>query len=88
MAPHSTIGDGSMTERNLFVRFLIEEDAQDVVEYALLAAFLGIAGWAAAMSIRDTAGQTYASWLSPNNGIPSLWDPAEPCTSSGTCGGS
>ena len=30
---------------NLFTRFVREEEAQDIIEYALLAAFISIVAW-------------------------------------------
>lgn len=59
-------------------RAFIEDDGQDLVEYALLAAFVGIAGWAVLMIIPETIGATYESWLDPDSGVPALWDPPEP----------
>lgn len=59
-------------------RLRCEQDGQDIVEYALLAAFLGIAGWAVLMTLTDTMGTTYASWIDPNVGVPALWNPPEP----------
>jgi Flp pilus assembly pilin Flp len=65
---------------SLVARFVVDDRGQDMVEYAMLAAFLGIAGWAAAMSIRDVAGVTYQSWIDPNAGVPKLWEEAAPWT--------
>ena len=33
------------TMKNLFVRFVREEEGQDIIEYALLAAFISIVAW-------------------------------------------
>ena len=63
-----------------FARFRADEGGQDLVEYALLAAFIGIAGWAVLMTIPTTMGNTYASWLDSNNGVPGQWDPPEPAS--------
>jgi Flp pilus assembly pilin Flp len=62
----------------LLYRFLTGDGGQDVVEYALLAGFIGIAGWAALNFIADTVGTTYTARLDPAAGVPSAWDPAEP----------
>ena len=62
--------------RRVFTRFVGGEAGQDVVEYALLAAFIGVAGWLALSVIDDAVGSTYSSWLSTTVGAPSLWDPA------------
>ena len=49
-----------------------------MVEYAFLAAFIGIAGWAAVMAIDEAVGDAYDTWQDPAVGVPSLWQPAEP----------
>ena len=54
------------------------DGGQDVVEYALLAAFVGVAGWLVLSGIDDTVGAAYLAWLNPNTGVPSLWAPPEP----------
>ena len=59
-------------------RFVVEDRAQDLIEYAFLAAFIGIAGWAIIMTVPDVIGTTYESWIDPDVGVPSLWDPPEP----------
>jgi Flp pilus assembly pilin Flp len=69
----------------VFVRALVRDDhGQDLMEYAFIAAFFGIAGWLALSTIGPTVGATYASWVSPTTGAPSLWEPAQPWTSSGS----
>jgi Flp pilus assembly pilin Flp len=69
--------------RRTLVRLLAEDDGQDIVEYAFLAAFIGIAGWAAVMAIDEAVEQAYLTWQDPSVGVPSLWEPAEP-TGSGS----
>ena len=64
----------------LLARFIAEESAQDLVEYALLAAFIGIAGWAVLMTLPTVMGATYGSWMDPAIGVPSRWDPPEPAS--------
>jgi Flp pilus assembly pilin Flp len=61
-----------------------EDDGQDMIEYAFLAAFIGVAGYVALGDIVPAVGSTYASWLNPSTGVPSLWEPAQPWTSSGS----
>lgn len=63
---------------SLLHRFVSGDGGQDLVEYALLAAVIGIAGWAVLMTIPDSISATYQSWLDPNNGVPGKWDPPEP----------
>jgi Flp pilus assembly pilin Flp len=55
-----------------------DDQGQDVVEYALLAAFIGIAGYVALGAISGTVAAVYASWVDPAAGVPSLWDPPAP----------
>jgi len=70
--------------RVLLLRFFREEGGQDLIEYAYLAAFFGIAGYLVLSSIGPTVGATYNAWLNPTTGTPSLWEPAQPWTSSGS----
>ena len=62
-------------------RFIRETAGQDIVEYAFLAAFIGITGYLALNGITRAVGTTYSIWLNPAVGVPSLWDPAAPLTS-------
>jgi Flp pilus assembly pilin Flp len=55
-----------------------DDNAQDLVEYALLAAFIATAGYVVLAGIAPTLGATYTTWLDPSNGVPSLWDPPAP----------
>jgi Flp pilus assembly pilin Flp len=59
-------------------RLLREDDAQDVVEYALLAAFVGIVGYLALAGIRTEVFNTYTSWQDPSSGVPGIWEPPAP----------
>ena len=71
----------------MLTRFLRDDDAQDLIEYAFLAVFIGIAGWVALNSIGPTVKTTYESWMGAapgSGGTPSLWEPAAPWASSGT----
>jgi len=47
---------------NLWHRLLTDENGQDIVEYALLASFLGFAAMAGAEVLRLAMNATYASW--------------------------
>jgi Flp pilus assembly pilin Flp len=62
-------------------RFVREDDGQDVVEYAMLAAFFGVVGYLALSAISAAVVDTYTSWQDPASGVPSLWDPAAPAGS-------
>ena len=64
------------------LRLADEDGGQDVVEYALLTAFFGLAALAAWTSIRDAVGSGYTRTTS---GVQGLWDPPPP---SGTPSGS
>ena len=61
-------------------RFAADDSAQDLIEYALLAAFIGIAGWAILQAMPNVMGATYASWIDTTNGVPGRWDPPEPAS--------
>jgi len=56
-------------------RLAAADDGQDLIEYALLTAFIGLA----ALSTMNTLGQTiaaaYAAW---DSGVQALWDPPAP----------
>lgn len=67
-----------VTYMRIVERLVREDDGQDVVEYALLAAFLGIVGYLALTGIRTEVSSAYTSWLDPSAGVPSLWDPPAP----------
>ena len=69
---------------SLCVRLVREDTAQDLIEYAFLAAFIGVASYVAVSSIAPAVNQTYATWIDPTKGSPKLWDPADPWVSSGT----
>jgi len=64
--------------------FLCDDDGQDLIEYAFLAAFFGITGYVALSNIGPAVGSTYNAWLDPTNGTPRLWEPAPPWNSSGS----
>jgi Flp pilus assembly pilin Flp len=66
--------------------FLRDDGAQDLLEYAFLAAFIGVAGFVALNAIGPTIGTVYATWIDPNTAgsVPSLWDPCY-LLSTGAC---
>ena len=62
--------------RRLLHRWLCEEAGQDLVEYALLAAFVGLAGLAGFTAISSAIGNNYAD---SNSSVQGLWEiPAPP----------
>lgn len=59
-------------------RFFADRRGQDLVEYALLVAFIGVASLAAAPAIQTGIQQGYAIW---NENIQQQWDPPAPAGS-------
>ena len=59
----------------LAVRLAVEDHGQDLVEYALLTAAIGLAGIVAWPLIVDSMGATYQGW---DTGVQDLWEPADP----------
>jgi Flp pilus assembly pilin Flp len=72
----------------LAARLRREEWGQDVIEYALLAAFIGIAGMLVLRTMNDTIFTAYTNWIDPTVGTPSLWEPSAPLGSGGSSSGS
>ena len=79
---------GDDNRPGLVARFVADDGAQDLVEYALLAAFIGVAGWAIVTTLPDAMRTTYESWMDPGvegdpttGGVPARWDPPEPAGS-------
>ena len=56
----------------LLTRFIAEEDGQDVIEYALLTALIGLCAVAVFNLWNGAISRTYSSW---NTGANKLWDP-------------
>ena len=56
-------------------RFLKDEDAQDLVEYALLAFFVAFAGAAVWANVVTLLGDRYAEY---NSNVQDLWVPPDP----------
>ena len=52
-----------------------DESGQDVVEYALLTAFFGLAAFAAWTSIREALAANYGA---TSSGVQTIWDPPPP----------
>ena len=46
--------------KNLMTRFVREEEGQDIIEYALLAAFISISGYAILTSIGTQVNSVYS----------------------------
>jgi Flp pilus assembly pilin Flp len=62
-------------------RFACEDHGQDLVEYALMAAFIATAGMLVLNNLNSDIANVYNSWLDPSSGVPSLWDPETSVTS-------
>lgn len=45
--------------KNLFVRFVREDEGQDIIEYALLAAFISVSAWVLLGTIGSQTNQIY-----------------------------
>jgi Flp pilus assembly pilin Flp len=63
------------TVRRLALRFLAEEHGQDLMEYVLLSAFIGLAGLAALNAIGVIIGTWYGT---SNTSVNSLWNSPTP----------
>ena len=47
--------------KNLFNRFVREEEGQDIIEYALLAAFISIVAWSILVTIGQDVSNIYTA---------------------------
>jgi Flp pilus assembly pilin Flp len=61
--------------KHLLIRFLREDDAQDMVEYAAAALFFGVAGYFVWNQIIGAMNTTYTSWDAAQQ---NLWNPPAP----------
>jgi Flp pilus assembly pilin Flp len=61
--------------RIAFHRLLVEETGQDLVEYALLVAFIGLTSLAAWTAIQTAIQQGYIGWDTAEQ---NLWEPPNP----------
>ena len=61
--------------RAQIARWLAEERGQDVIEYALLTAFIGVVIVAAIDGFQDTINAVYGSWDATTQAI---WEPPNP----------
>ena len=58
-----------------FRRFLADEGGQDLVEYALLATIIGIAGYLVLPAIGPKMGNAFSNW---GTQVWNAWTPADP----------
>ena len=59
----------------MLTRLLCGEDGQDLIEYALLTATIGLVGGAAWALMSDNIQTVYTGW---DAGVNDLWEPADP----------
>ncbi len=67
--------DGGFHVNNLLRKFIRDEDAQDLVEYALLGAFVGVVGAAVWSNIVTLLGDRYTEY---NTNVQDLWVAPDP----------
>jgi Flp pilus assembly pilin Flp len=53
--------------KNLFVRFVREDEGQDIIEYALLAAFISVVAWLTLQNIGQDVQTMYSNVQSATN---------------------
>jgi Flp pilus assembly pilin Flp len=59
----------------VFRRLVADESGQDLIEYALLTAIIGVASLLAYSTIPAKMGNAFQSWSS---GVYDLWEPCDP----------
>jgi Flp pilus assembly pilin Flp len=64
--------------RNLIAHLVLSDKGQDLIEYALLAAFIGLAGVGLFNVIAASMNASYTSW---DTGVNNLWEPGAPVVS-------
>jgi Flp pilus assembly pilin Flp len=60
---------------NHLQRFIVEDDGQDLIEYALLTGAIGFAGAAAMNALGLAINTTYTSW---DTSVNDLWEMPDP----------
>ena len=60
-----------------FRRLIPEEDAQDLMEYALLGAFIGLVG---VLAWQGVVTQVAARYTEYNANVPLYWEPPDPAS--------
>lgn len=58
-----------------FVRLIVDDSGQDLIEYGLLAAVIGTVGILAWDAVRVELGSKYQNW---DTGVQDLWEPEDP----------
>jgi Flp pilus assembly pilin Flp len=65
----------SVTAKNMFARLWHDDRGQDVVEYALLAAMIGLGSYGGFVLIQNTIHNSYIGW---DTNQQNLWVPPNP----------
>ena len=71
---------GAQFARAVAARFATDDSGQDLIEYALLTAIIGISGVAILSTLSKKMGTAYSSW---NAAGQNAWEP--PCPKSAPC---
>jgi Flp pilus assembly pilin Flp len=61
--------------KHVTARLWLDETGQDLIEYAFLTAFIGLAGAAIFPLIVTALGNTYTSW---DTSVQGVWEPCDP----------
>ena len=61
--------------KNLLKRLWRDEGGENLVEYVLLAVFLGLACWGGFLVIQGSIASSYGDW---DTGQQDLWEPPDP----------
>jgi len=67
-----------VTVTGALISFVRDESAQDLVEYALLGAFIGVVSVVVWQNIVTLLGERYTDF---NTNVPTLWEPPNPAGS-------
>jgi Flp pilus assembly pilin Flp len=59
----------------LLIRVLVDDEAQDLIEYALLVAFVGLAAMAAFVAVQNAIAAGYIGWDTAEQ---ALWEAPAP----------
>jgi Flp pilus assembly pilin Flp len=65
--------------RAIFLRRLLDESGQDIIEYGLLASIIAIAGILFLPTIATKMGANFSGW---GNAVHNLWAPNNPASAS------
>ena len=66
---------GAQSAREIAARFMTDDSGQDLIEYGLLTAIIGLAGLLAFSTLATTMGTVYGRW---NTAGQTAWQPCAP----------